>query len=259
MSDVVLYSKEDHIGWIVLNRLEAMNALNYAMVDALDGVLNQARGDEGVRVVILTGQGDKSFMAGSDIKELMERTTLSGWDNSQKRQQVFSRFDNLGKPTIAAVNGYAFGAGCELACSCSLRIASERAKFGQLEINLGIIPGAGGTQRLPRLVGKGRALELLLTGKVIDAQEAFRIGLVNKIVPHEDLREEAEKLARSLVEKSPVALRSIIQAVNDGLQTSLDNGYTIESGLFSVCLSSEDAREGMSAFVEKRKPTYQGK
>jgi len=259
MNKTILYSKDGAIVWITLNRPEALNALNYEMVEELEEVLSRVEEDQEVRVIVLIGQGEKSFVAGSDIKELRGRNTLSGWLNSQKRQKMLSWLDNLGKPTIAAVNGYAFGVGCEIACSCTLRIASEKASFGQLEINLGIIPGAGGTQRLPRLIGKGRALELLLTGNAIDAQEAFRVGLVNQVVPHDLLRIEVKKLAESISEKSPYALKFILEAVNKGLETTLENGFKIESNLFGLILSSQDAKEGLTAFIEKRKPNFKGR
>lgn len=251
MSDPIIYKKDGAISWIIFNRPEARNALNYEMADSLETAIDLARRDSDVRVTIVTGEGN-SFMAGSDIKELSERDVLSGWANSQRRQRIFSLLDSMEIPTIAAINGFALGAGCEVAASCSLRLAARQAKFGQLEINLGLIPGAGGTQRLPRLIGKGRALELLLTGKMINAEEAFRIGLVNQVVDDTLLKSEAFDLAMAIAQKSPMAVKGILKAVSRGLEGTIDIGNDIESGLFGICLSTKEAKDALRSFLERK-------
>lgn len=260
MSDSeLLFEKRDGVAYLTFNRPAVHNALNNAMVEGLEKALAGIESDPGVRVVILTGAGEKSFLAGSDIKEISTRTPLEGVENSRRRQGALTRLERLPVPSIAAINGYAFGVGCEIAMSCTLRVASARAKLGQLEINLGIVPGAGGTQRLPRLIGKGKALELILTGKIIDAEESLRIGLVNAVAQPGDLVDECEKLAGVLKEKSPVALKYALRAVNEGLDTDIDTCFKLEGLCLAACLSSDDSKEGLAAFIEKRKPRFTGK
>lgn len=253
------FEKRDGIAYITFNRPEVHNALNNAMVEGLEKALADIEADRSVRVVILTGEGEKSFLAGSDIKEISKRTPLEGVENSRRRQGALTRLERLPVPSIAAINGHAFGVGCEIAMSCTLRVASARAKFGQLEINLGIVPGAGGTQRLPRLIGKGKALELILTGKIIDAEEALSIGLVNAVAAPDDLMEKCLELAGTLKEKSTVALKYALRAVNEGLDTDIDTGFKLEGLCLAACLSSDDSKEGLAAFIEKRKPRFRGK
>jgi enoyl-CoA hydratase len=216
-------------------------------------------GDPGVRGVILTGAGPKAFVAGADIGEIAAQGTSEGKARALAGQLVFRRLERCGKPVIAAVNGFALGGGCELAMACHLRIASENAKFGQPEVKLGIGPGYGGTVRLPRLVGKGRALELLLTGQMIDAQEAWRIGLVNRVVPSGQLLEEAEQLLRTILENGPLAIRACLEAVDAGLEMSLDQALLLEANHFGLLSGTADMREGTRAFLEKRKAVFQGK
>lgn len=254
----IILERDRGIATLTFNRPEVHNALNAAMADGLEKALEQIEKDKDTRCLILTGAGEKSFLSGSDIKELSRRTPLSGIEASLKRQALLNRIDNLPIPSIAAINGYAFGAGCEIALACSLRLASGKARMGQLEINLGIIPGAGGTQRLPRLIGKAKAAELILTGKIIEAEEAYRIGLVNRVVPPNRLMDECRGLARTLCEKSPIAMKYALRAINEGFEVDLDRGLRIENLCLGACYASEDSREGLSAFLEKRKPSYKG-
>ncbi len=255
----LLLEKDGNIAFITFNRPDVHNALNNAMVEGLAMALDDIAGDERMRCIILTGAGEKSFLSGSDITELSKRTTLTGVEVSQKRQALLARLENFHLPSIAAVNGYAFGVGCEIALACTIRLASSRAKFGQLEINLGIIPGAGGTQRLPRLIGKARASELILLGKVIDAEEAYRMGLVNRVSAPEDLIAECRQWAETIAEKSPVAVKYALRAMNQGMEVDLASGLKIESLCLGACFASEDSREGLNAFLEKRKPSFKGK
>jgi enoyl-CoA hydratase len=255
----LILEKDGSIATITFNRPEVHNALNNAMVEGLAEALDDIEGDESIQCIILTGAGEKSFLSGSDISELSKRTTLTGVEASQKRQALLSRLENFHLPSIAAINGYAFGVGCEIALACTMRLASAKAKFGQLEINLGIIPGGGGTQRLPRLIGKARASELILLGKVIDAEEAYRIGLVNRVVAPEDLMAECRQWAVNISEKSPVAVKYALRAVNQGMEVDLASGLKIESLCIGACFASEDSREGLNAFLEKRKPFFTGK
>ncbi len=241
---------------LIFNRPHVHNALNAAMVNRLQEALDEVERDANIRVLIFTGAGDKSFISGSDIVELSQRTPLTAIEASSKRQRVFSRIEHLNIPSIAAINGYAYGVGCEAALSCTMRVASRNATIGQLEINLGIIPGAGGTQRLPRLIGKSRAAELILTGRIIDAEEASRIGLVNRVVPPENLLTECRLLADRISQKSPVAIKYALRAINQGLETELPTGMQIESLCLGACFASKDSQEGLSAFLEKRKPQF---
>jgi enoyl-CoA hydratase len=244
---------------VTIARPAVLNALNAATLAELDRVMADAAADDAVRVVVLTGAGNKSFVAGADINELAELTPVAGREHARRGQSVARRIERLGKPVIAAVNGFALGGGWELAMACTLRLAADTAKFGQPEINLGLIPGYAGSQRLPRLVGRGRALELLLTGAQIGAEEALRIGLVNRVVPAAQLLDEARALAAQLAAKAPVALRFILEAVDRGLAMSFDDGQDYEAGLFGLASSTEDMREGTRAFLDKRKPSFTGR
>ncbi len=244
---------------ITLNRPKVLNALNAAMLGELRQAMEAAAVDATVRAIVLTGSGDKSFVAGADINELAVQTPVGGRDHARHGQSIFDRIERLGKPVIAAVNGFALGGGCELAMSCTMRIAADTAKFGQPEINLGLIPGYAGSQRLPRLVGRGRAQELLLTGDMIDAQEAFRIGLVNRVVPAASLIDESKKLARALAAKAPVAVRYILDAVASGLDMPFPEAEDHEATLFGLVSTTDDMREGTTAFLEKRKAQFKGR
>lgn len=256
----ILYEKGNGLAKITINRPEVRNALTQALMSELGHAIEAVESDEDVRVLILTGAGDRAFVAGADIGEVGERDMLTELGiNSRLRREVFLRLEHLFKPSIAAVNGYALGGGCELALACTLRIAADTARFGQPEINLGLIPGLGGTQRLTRLVGKGRAMELILTGDLIDAQEAYRIGLVNKVVPAAQLMEEARALAKKLADKPPLALRAAKDAVDYGSDMSLAAALEFENRLFAILSGSKDKVEGVAAFQQKRKPEWQGR
>jgi enoyl-CoA hydratase len=244
---------------VTINRPKVLNALDAATLADLDAVVAEARGDDAVRVMVITGAGDKAFIAGADINELARQTPVGGRDHARHGQALFDRIERLGKPVIAAINGFALGGGCELAMACTLRIAADTAKLGQPEINLGLIPGYAGTQRLARLVGRGRALELLLTGQQIGADEAWRIGLVNRVVAAASLRDEAMSLAKALAGKPPVAVRYILDAVARGLEMSLADAQDYEATLFGLVSTTEDMREGTRAFLEKRKPEFTGR
>jgi enoyl-CoA hydratase len=229
------------------------------LISELKKLLDEIKNDEELRVLILTGAGDKAFVAGADIKELVDRDARLGRRISQERQEVFSRIENLPVPVIAAVNGYALGGGLELALACSIRICSEKAQFGAPEVKLGIIPGDGGTQRLPRLVGLGRAMEMILTGDFIDAQEAYRIGLVNKVLPQEELMDKAMELAKKIASRPPLAVRFAKEAVNRSQEGDAASGFALESYLHALSCTTEDKKEGVSAFLEKRKGKFKGK
>ncbi len=247
---------EDRIATVAINRPEKLNALNMQAKSELLELFTQIKSNSNVDVVILTGVGEKAFVAGTDIQELTVLNSELGKEFSSRGQGVFDLIENLGKPVIAAVNGYALGGGCELALACHIRIASENAKFGQPEMNLGIIPGYGGTQRLPRLIGRGRAMELILTGNTIDAQESLRIGLVNKVVAQTELLATATALAKLIAGKGQLAVRMALKAVNITAEATLSDGQQLEASLFGVCCDSEDFREGTTAFLEKRKPRF---
>lgn len=259
MYETIQYQVKNRIGYVTINRPDKLNALNAKAKAELKELFTDLKSDGDVDVVILTGAGEKAFVAGTDIKELTALDEQSGRNFSQAGQAVFNAIESLGKPVIAAVNGYALGGGCELALACSIRIAAENAKFGQPEVSLGIIPGYGGTQRLARLVGKGKAMELILTGDQIDAQEGLRIGLINKVVPLQQLKAEAEALAQKILSKGQVAVRLSLKAVNMTHETTLSDGQALEASLFGVCCGSEDFKEGTKAFLEKRKPEFKNK
>jgi len=246
---------EDGILWAKINRPESLNAINEEVVAGLKKVVNTVKEDKSVRVVVVTGEG-KAFSAGADIKMFSKSTTFQARQVVEDLGKVLEEFEDLAVPVIAAVNGIALGGGCELAMACDIIIASENARFGQPEINLGIIPGAGGTQRLARLIGWKKAMELCLTGRIISAQEAYELGLVNKIVPHDKLLGEVKKIAEVIKLKSPYAVMLVKQSVNRGFKASLNNGLRYEREAFSLSFSSSDAKEGISAFTEKREPKF---
>ncbi len=253
-----LLERDGAVAIVTINRPKVLNALNTPTMQEIAGVMRELASDDSVRAVILTGAGEKSFVAGADINELAVQTPTQGKEHALKGQHVFDLIENMGKPVIAAINGFALGGGCELAMSCTLRLAADSARLGQPEINLGIIPGYAGTQRLARLVGKGVALDLLLTGRQIRADEALQVGLVNRVVPAAELMNEARKLAAELAAKAPIAMQYIIEAVNRGLEISFDKGAFLEATLFGLVASTEDMREGTKAFLEKRKPQFRG-
>jgi enoyl-CoA hydratase/carnithine racemase len=255
----IVYEKRSAIAYITLNRPKVLNALNQATFTELGMAFEDAKADTAVLGVILTGAGDKAFIAGADINELVRVTSVEAREFTRHGHTVLDLIENLGKPVIAAVNGFALGGGCETAMACTIRLATEDAKFGQPEVKLGVIPGAGGTQRLPRLVGKGLALQLILSGGTISAQEAYRIGLVNEIVPRAELIARAEAILKQINSNAPLAVKFSIEAVNRGSETSQTEGLVIESALFAICAGTEDKKEGTSAFLEKRAAKFQGR
>ena len=259
MYKTLIYEKKDTIGLLTINRPEKLNALSNELIEELAQFLDDVENDEELRVLVLTGAGEKAFVAGADIQELVDRDALLGRKVSRTRQEIFSRIENLPIPVIAAVNGYALGGGLELALACSIRICSDRAQFGAPEVKLGIIPGDGGTQRLPRLVGLGRAMEIVLTGDFIDAQEAYRIGLVNQVISHDELMEKAMALAQKIAKRPPLAVRYAKEAVNRSQEGDAISGYALESYLHALTCTTEDKKEGVKAFLEKRKGIFKGK
>ena len=242
-----------------MNRPKVLNALNTPTWSDLRTAFEDARDDAAVRGVILTGAGDKAFIAGADISELAQAAAFEAQQSSRFGQQVLDLIENLGKPVIAAVNGFALGGGCETAMACTLRLAVESARFGQPEVALGLVPGGGGTQRLPRLVGKGRALQLILSGEMISAQEAYRIGLVNEIVPAAELITRAEAILQKIASNAPIAVKFSLEAVNKGMETSQSEGLLLEASYFGLCAATEDKKEGTAAFLEKRAPQFHGR
>jgi enoyl-CoA hydratase/carnithine racemase len=244
---------------VTVNRPKVLNALNTPTWKDLRTAFEAVRDDAAVRGVILTGAGDKAFIAGADISELSRVTAFEAEESSRFGQQVLDLIENLGKPVIAAINGFALGGGCETAMACSIRIAVDTAKFGQPEVALGLLPGGGGTQRLPRLVGKGRALQLILSGEMISAQEAYRIGLVNEVVSAADLIARAEAILKKIASNAPIAVKFALEATNKGLETSQSEGQLLEASYFGLCAATEDKNEGTTAFLEKRTPRFQGR
>jgi enoyl-CoA hydratase/carnithine racemase len=255
----VLYEKKGSIAYVTVNRPKVLNALNTPTWKDLRTAFEDARDDDAVRGVILTGAGTKAFIAGADIGELAQLSAFEAEQSSRFGQEVLDLVENLGKPVIAAVNGFALGGGCETAMACTIRIAVDSAKFGQPEVTLGLVPGGGGTQRLPRLVGKGRALQLILSGEMISAQEAYRIGLVNEIVPAADLITRAETVLKKIGANAPIALKLALEAANKGMETSQSEGLLLEASYFGLCAATEDKKEGTSAFLEKRPPQFRGR
>jgi enoyl-CoA hydratase/carnithine racemase len=255
----ILYEKKDGIARITFNRPKVLNALNRQTVEELREALLDARGDDAVRVLILTGAGEKSFVAGADISELAVQTPVQGKEFSLFGQSVFHLLETMGKPSICAINGFALGGGCELALSCAIRIASKTAKLGQPEVKLGILPGYGGTQRLARLCGKGVAHELCLTGEMITAEEAQRIGLVNRIYEPAELIPAAEAMARKIIANGPIAVKYTMEAIERGMEMPLEDGLFLEATLFGVACATEDMREGTKAFLENRAAQFKGK
>ena len=259
MYKFIKYEKEAPLAIITVIRPEVMNAMNNALVEEFAQAFKEAENDEEVRALILTGEGNKAFMAGADIKEVQARDFVLGRSQTRRRQEVLNMLQEMPKPVIAAINGFALGAGLETALACTLRIASSNAKLGSPEVNLGIIPGDGATQRLPRVIGFGRAMEMVLTARMVDAEEAYRIGLVNKVVAQEELMDEAKKLAGTIISKSPLAIQYAKEAVNRSLEVGLYEGMAHESYLHALSCATEDKKEGVAAFLEKRKAQYKGK
>jgi enoyl-CoA hydratase len=255
----IIYEKSEGVATITLNRPEALNAFSKEVVDEVLQAVEDARNDENVRVVVLTGAGEKAFSAGADIKAMKGMNALKARELSLMGERLCSAFENLEKPVIAAINGYALGGGLETAMSCDIRIASENARVGQTEINIGLIPGWGGTQRLTRLVGVGKAKELVYTGKIVDAKTAEQLGIVNMVVPADKFREAVRQFALDLASKAPVALKVAKALINKGAEIGLDAALALEREGFGVVASTEDLQEGVSAFTEKRKPTFKGK
>src|SRR5580765_7678807 len=255
----ILFEKRNSIAYITINRPKVLNALNMATMGELRRVFTDLKQDREVRVVILTGAGEKSFVAGADIGELQRNNPVEAKEYTHRGQAVVDLVENLGKPVIACINGFALGGGCEIAMACTMRLASENAKLGQPEVKLGIIPGYGGTQRLPRLVGKGIAMQLLLTGEMISAQEAHRIGLVNEVVAAAELIPRAEAIAAKIIANAPLAVQYTMEAVNKGMEMTLAEGLYLEATLFGVAGATEDKKEGTTAFLEKRAAQFKGK
>ncbi len=255
----ILLEKKSSIAYVTVNRPKVLNALNGATIEELRTAFHELKHDAAIRVVILTGAGEKAFVAGADIGELAQRDPVSGKEFAQRGQNVFNLIENLGKPVIACINGFALGGGCELALACTMRLASDNAKLGQPEVKLGILPGYGGTQRLPRLVGKGLAMQMVLAGEMITAQEAHRIGLVNEVTPAAELIPRAEAIAAKIIANAPLAVRYAMEAVNQGMEMPLAEGLKLEADLFGVCCSTEDQKEGTAAFLEKRAAEFKGK
>jgi enoyl-CoA hydratase len=257
--DNISVEKRDVIATLTVNRPKALNALNRATLVEIAVALEDIREDARISGLIITGGGDRAFVAGADIVEIASISAVQAADFTRQGQAVFDLLENLGKPSFAAVNGFALGGGCELAMACTLRLATQSAVFGQPEVKLGVTPGFGGTQRLPRLVGKGRALQMILTAEPIDAQEAYRIGLVNEISPAEKILERAAEILRRIAVNAPLAVRFSIEAVNRGMQCSQAEGLALESAFFAVCASSQDKKEGTAAFMDKRQAQFTGR
>jgi enoyl-CoA hydratase len=255
----VRYEKKGSIAYVTVNRPKVLNALNTPTWTDLQSAFQDAKSDASVLGVILTGAGDKAFIAGADISELAHVDAYDAEESSRFGQGVLNLIENLGKPVVAAINGFALGGGCETAMACTIRIAVEHARFGQPEVKLGLLPGGGGTQRLPRLVGKGRALQLILTGETISAQEAYRIGLVNEVVPASSLIDRAETILKQITANAPIAVKFSLEAANKGLEISQGEALALEASYFGICAATEDKKEGTSAFLEKRAPKFRGR
>ncbi|MBB4169005.1 enoyl-CoA hydratase-related protein [Rhizobium sp. BK538] len=255
----LIYQKEDGIAYVTVNRPQVLNSLNGATWSDLRSAFEDARDDLAIRGVILTGAGEKAFIAGADIGELATLSAVQAEASSRFGQGVLDLIETLGKPVIAAINGFALGGGCETAMACTIRIAVEAARFGQPEVRLGLIPGGGGTQRLPRLVGKGRAMQLVLTGSMIDAAEARQIGLINEVVPASELMNRAKTILRQIAANGPIAVRYALDAINKGLEAGQDEGLAIEAAYFGLSAGTEDKKEGTAAFLEKRTPQFRGR
>ncbi|MEN6389675.1 MAG: enoyl-CoA hydratase-related protein [Syntrophomonas sp.] len=254
----IILEKADNIGILYINRPKAMNALNIATIQEIGQAIDEVKMDNEIKALIVTGSGDKAFVAGADIIGFMGLSPEQTRYYTDEGEQIFRKLDALSKPVIAAVNGFALGGGCELAMACDIRLASEGAVFGLPEVSLGVMPGYGGTQRLPRLIGEGRAKELTFTAGVIDAAEAYRVGLVNHVYPLADLMDEAKKLAKKIMKNAPLSVGYAKLAIGQGLQGDLDSGLRIESNFFGLCVATEDMKEGTQAFAEKRKPQFKG-
>jgi enoyl-CoA hydratase len=257
--DNLLFEVSEQIARITFNRPHVLNALNRKTMDELGDCLKKVRVDDAIRVLILTGAGEKAFIAGADINELSQQTPVNGREFTLYGQEIIHRLETLGKPAIAAINGFALGGGCELALACTLRIASRNAKLGQPEVKLGIIPGYGGSQRLPRLCGKGVAHELILTGEMITAEEALRVGLVNRVVEPGELLATAEAIAKKIFANAPLAVKYALEAVERGMEMPQEEGLHLEATLFGLCCATQDMREGTRAFLEKRPPKFEGR
>lgn len=255
----ILVEKKNAIAYVTVNRPKVLNALNMATMEELRAAFHDIKQDTSIRVAILTGSGDKAFVAGADIGELAKHDAVSGKQYTHRGQSVLNLIENLGKPVIACINGFALGGGCEIAMAATIRLASENAQLGQPEVKLGIIPGYGGTQRLPRLVGKGIAMQLVLGGEMITAQEAHRIGLVNEVTPLADLVPRAEAIAQKIIANAPLAVQYAMEAVNKGMEMTLEEGLYLEATLFGVCCATEDKKEGTTAFLEKRRAHFKGR
>lgn len=255
----ILFENKNSIAYVTVNRPDKLNALNMATMEELRAAFHSIKNDNAVRVVLLTGSGEKAFIAGADIGELAQNDAVSAKEYTHRGQSVLNLIENLGKPVIACINGFALGGGCEIALACTMRLASENAKLGQPEVKLGIIPGYGGTQRLPRLVGKGIAMQLLLAGEMITAQEALRIGLVNEVTAASDLIARAEAIAQKIIANAPLAVQYTMEAVNKGMDVPLAEGLYLEATLFAVACATQDKKEGTAAFLEKRPPKFAGR
>jgi enoyl-CoA hydratase len=255
----ILFEKKSSIAYVTVNRPKVLNALNMATMEELRAAFTDIKSDEAIRVAIMTGSGEKAFIAGADIGELSQHSPVSAKEYTHRGQSVLDLIENLGKPVIACINGFALGGGCEMAMACTMRLASENAKLGQPEVKLGLIPGYGGTQRLPRLVGKGVAMQLLLAGEMINAQEAHRIGLVNEVTAPAELIPRAEAIAQKIIANGPLAVQYTMEAVNKGMEMSLPEGLYLEAVLFGVTCATEDKTEGTKAFLEKRQAQFKGR
>jgi enoyl-CoA hydratase/carnithine racemase len=257
--DNLLFEVREKIARITFNRPNVLNALNRKTMDELGDCLKKVRADDEIRVLILIGAGEKAFIAGADINELSQQTPVNGREFTLYGQEIIHRLETLGKPAIAAINGFALGGGCELALACTLRVASRNAKLGQPEVKLGLVPGYGGTQRLPRLCGKGVAHELILTGEMISAEEALRVGLVNRVVESSELLATAEAIAKKIIANAPLAVKYAMEAVEHGTEMPQEEGLYLEATLFGLCCATQDMREGTRAFLEKRPPKFEGR